>query len=125
MSRLSQSSRILYNGYSVTATTDYVYNDSGSSAATSGWLDRTVDECVLQFGCATLTASTLSIRIEGRKNSSGRAAEIYSLDITAVDTIDRFINVIEAVDDLRVGVKVSDSTATNTIYSSILLAEVK
>jgi hypothetical protein len=117
MTILSQSSRYFHNGSSVAST---VY-DYGEGWQTVKWDDNLIAVC-----CATLTASTLTYRVEGRFDSYERPAEIYSQDKTSADSIDQLINVTESLKEIRVGVKVDDASATpNIFYSGICLTERK
>jgi len=90
------------------------------------WLPCKADEIVVQCCTATLTASTMSVRIEGRFPASNRTAEIYGYTVTTADSIDRLINVTERLAEIRVGAKVANSASVpNVFYSSIVLSEKK
>ena len=124
MAILSQSGRTIFSGTNV-ATTGFIYTPAGGSGTTDGWYSNRANHVVVQICTATLTATTLSYRIEGKFNPLDRPAEIYSKDVTTADSIDQLINVVERVNEIRVGVKVDNAAASpNNFYSGISFAEV-
>jgi len=126
MSIQSQSSRVIYGGYNVTATTNYIYNDSGSNAATSGWFKCKADNIVVQIAVATLTASALWYQIEGKRTglfTNDRNAAIYSATVTATTTVDTLVNVTESMEYLRVGAYVGNEATPNNFYAGIILTD--
>jgi hypothetical protein len=117
MTIVSQTARFFHNGSAV-ASTNYDYGE--------GWIAAKGDDCLVAVCCATLTASTLTYRIEGKFDTYDRATEIYSQDKTSVDSVDQLINVTERLKEIRVGVKVDDASATpNYFYSGLCLTERK
>ena len=122
---LSNSGRILFNSYNVTATSNYVYNSDGSVDSDAGWVSAKADSNVLAINLSTLTASSLSFRIEGRFDTYNKACEIYSKTLTTTHDIDEVINIAEKMKEVRVGVKVGNSATPNTISIGLCNSEVK
>jgi len=122
---VNQSGKILFNGAAITATTNYVYNAAESSAATSGWIDVDgYNNILVQVCVATLTASALTYRIEGKWQPMGRAAEIYTEEVTATQLIDELIEVSELVASIRIGVKSEETDATpNNFHAGVIMTE--
>jgi hypothetical protein len=117
MTILAQSSRYFHNGSAV-ASTNYDYGE--------GWLTAKADNCLIAVCCATLTASLLDYRIEGRFDTYNRAVELHNATTAAIHTIDQAINITEKVKEIRVGVKVDDASATpNVFYAGLCLTEQK
>ena len=123
---ISQPTRTLFNAATITATTDFIYM-SEKTANLATWLPSKYDSIVIQCVVATLTASSLDIRIEGRFPASNRAASIHSYHVTSAETVDRLINISEKLSEIRIGAKIGsgNSTATNIIYSSVVFSEIK
>ena len=129
MSVLSQSARIIYNSYNVTASSNFVYTNAGAVGDDDGWIPAKADEVVVQVNIATLTATTFSYRIEGRSDTYTRTCDIYSEDVTSAMTIDKVINVTERVKEIRIGVKTdgdNDAVASpNNFHAGLILTEYK
>ena len=131
MSIISNSGRNFFTAYSVLATpnTGYVYNSSGSTDADDGWIACKSDEVCIAFAAATLTATTLQVRIEGRFDTYDRSASIHAEDITTAQTISKLYRVTEKVKEVRVGVKTDADNilvaSPNIFYAGICLSEVK
>ena len=125
MSIMSRAVRTMFDGYEVTATTNYVYNADGGTAATAGWFSARADNVLVSLRAATMTATSLSYRIEGRNNDYTKAGEIYSETLTAVQTIDKIINVTEKVKEIRLGAKKDndDDSATTVLYAGLIRTE--
>lgn len=123
MSIHGHQTKVVYDGYAVTATTDYVYNDSGETVTATGWIQSNYDDIVVQIAVATLTATTFYYRIEGKYDELGRAAEIYSGSATAAMTVDELINVTEKLHDIRIGVKVNNAATPNVVYGGVIMSE--
>ena len=124
MTVLGQSFNSIYNGYNVTAT-DYIYTADSLSGAGDGWVSQRADEKILTIGVATLTASIISMRIEGRYPVHNRAFEIYSRNYTTITTIDESITITENCPQIRIGVKVNNSASPNNIYCGLCYTEFK
>ena len=125
MSVMSQSGRMLFNGAAITSTS-YIYNSSGNVNATAGMVHCKADSTLVQYCCATLVASTMTIRIEGKFDKMDRWAEVYSASIDAADSIDQLVNISEDFSDIRVGVRVRNAvSASNIIYVGVCNTEFK
>ncbi len=124
----AQSGRMFFNGYNVVATSNYVYNSSGGTNATAGLFPAKADEVLVQYAVATLTATSLSFRIEGKFDKMDRWAEVYSKTQTSVTTVDQLVQVSERFSNIRVGAKINNddgSNATNVFYAGLCLTEYK
>ena len=103
----SQNTKVVYSTYNVPGTS-FVYNSSGGTAATSGWIDVRNDHVLVQTCVATIGRSGSVIqRIEGKFSSLDRAASIDVKVISTKDTIDRLIQIDEKLREIRIGVKTS------------------
>ena len=123
MAILSQSGRTIFSGTNV-ATTGYIYTSAGGSGTTDGWYSNRANHVVVQVCTATLTATMLTYRIEGKFNPLDRPAEVYSATVGSADTIDKLIEVSEHVNEIRVGAKVDNADASpNNFYAGISYAE--
>ena len=121
---MSQIARTIFDGESI-ASTNYVYNTAGGTAATTGWYDSRYDHSAVQVCVATLNTASLTYRIEGRSDTYERPAVIFSESITSAQLIDKIINVTEHVKEIRVGAKMSTVATPNNIYAGIIFSEVK
>jgi len=124
MSIISQTGRSIFSGTNV-ATTNYIYTSEGGSASTDGWYSAKYDHVVVQAGVATLTATTLTYRVEGKFSALDRPAEIYTATVTTADTIDQLVNIAEKMNEIRIGVKVDSTASPNNFYAGISYAETK
>jgi len=125
MAIMSQSPRIFFEGHTVTATSNYVYNSLNATADSSGKITTKTDYTVVQIGVPELAASALSYRIEGKFDRLDRWAEIYTGSVTATTTIDTLITVTEKVKELRMGVKVDNNSTPNVLWAGICNTEVR
>jgi len=124
MSVTSQAGRSLFSNYTVTAT-GFVYNDSGSKAATSGWITCKSDHVIVQVGAPTLNASALTYRIEGRFDSLNRAASVLASKLTSPTSIDILHNIDKKFKEIRVGVKADNTATPNKFYAGVCLTDIK
>ena len=126
MTILTHGAVIIHDGLEPDSTS-YVYTSGGGSAATSGWYAARADHVAVQVCAATLAASHLIYRVEGRSNTYTRAASIATGDITATMTIDKVIDItaVGYFKEIRVGVKVTaTSNATpNNFHAGLILVE--
>ena len=123
MSVVSQSGRWFFNGANVTATSNYVYDSDGSIGDDAGAITCKSDSVLIQYCAATLSASTLYFRIEGRFSPMNRWAEVYSRTITSANSIDQLVNVTERFKEIRVGTKVNNSATPNVLYVGVCNTE--
>ena len=103
---------------------------SGDNVATktmqfSDWVTTRADSVAYQFAVATLTASYVDIRVEGRYNSDARSASVYAKRYTSVTTVDDLVNVVIDLPESRVGVVASPASGPNNVYVSLVLVDVK
>lgn len=126
MTILSHGAVTIFDGMEPNSTS-YVYTSGGGSAATSGWFDARAEHVCVQLCAATLTASHLKYRIEGRSNTYTRAASIATGDITATMFIDKVIDVsaVGYFKEIRVGCKVTATTnaTPNAFHAGLILVE--
>jgi len=130
MSIINSFHQAFFDGYNTVATTDYVYNSDGDTDSEAGWVRCVGDDVIVMYNVATLVATTLSYRIEGRYDSSTRALEISGADKTTTSGIDQVISISAyPVKEVRVGVKIdADDPGTqnpNIFYSSVIVRETK
>lgn len=103
----------LFSGDSISTST-YTYNSGG-------WLRRRGDKTLLQLHVATLNATSLSYRLEGRATSNSRSASVVSGVITGVTSIDKLIEVNDyPMHEYRLGVKIDKTSTPNNIYASLI-----
>ena len=121
---ISNNGKIIYTQYNVVSS-DYVYTSDGSNGADDGWFTVKDDEIAIAYGIATLTATTLSIRVEGRFDTYNRAIELYERNATGVTNIDRMVLVNEPVKEIRLGIKADSTSSPNTIYAGLVKMGVK
>lgn len=128
MAILSQSGLTFFNGTSIESTTNYIYTSIGSTGADDGWKQTKTDHVLLQTCVATLSASHLYIRVEGKYDGGlSRAASILATTFSSEQSIDSLIEISEKVKEIRVGVK-ADSTnyaTPNNYYAGLCLCETK
>ena len=124
MSIVSNTKDTLYDGYSV-ASTGYVYTSEGSTALTDGWYSARYDENILQIGVATLNATYIEYRIEGRAAGGTRPAEIFNASLTSATALDTLISVAEHMNEVRVGVKANNTATPNNTYCYFIHSDKK
>lgn len=121
---VSRSARTLFDGDAI-ASTGYVYNSAGGSDSSAGWFSAKGDNYLIMYNCATLSATTLTYRIEGKWAGYTRPVNIYTGTVTSAMTIDNIITVTENVDELRLGVKVNNTATPNIFYAGAVIVEKK
>lgn len=128
---VSNSGRNFFSGYNVLATpnTGFVYNSDGDTDSEAGWVTCRADEISIAFAAATLTATTLLLRVEGRFDTYNRAASIYSDAITSAQTIDKIVRIDEKIKEVRVGVRTDADNilvaSPNIFYAGLCLSEAR
>ena len=101
--------------------TSYDYNSSQEAGEEAGVVEarRFDQKKTIIIGVDTLGSASIDVRIEGR--IGGRWGEIVTLNFDAATTIDHIVNVVEQVDDIRVGVKANTpGTDSVTIRGAFL-----
>ena len=128
MSISAVETRTIFNGYAVTATSNLVYTSEASTGSADGWYRSKADFLTLLVNVATLSATSLTYRIEGRGPSPyNRNASLAAGFVTSAHVLDEVVTINEHYDEIRIGVKVDndDGTATpNNFYAGMILSEV-
>jgi len=105
----------LFDGTNV-ASTGYSY---------SNWVSTKYDSLTIQAEVATLVASWLAIRVEGRYDSDSRTASVYAERYTSAHRAAKVISDVANYGEMRVGVAASPHVASpNNIYCSITLFDI-
>jgi hypothetical protein len=113
MSISTISPTTLFSGDNITTST-YTYNSGG-------WLRRRGDKTLLQIHVATLNATSISYRLEGRATSNSRSASVLSDVIIGVTSIDKLIEANDyPMHEYRLGVKIDKTASPNNIYASLI-----
>lgn len=117
--------RSIYSGYNVTATSGFVYSTTASTDSSAGWFSCRGDNVLVTVGLATLNATYVEYRIEGKFDTHNRPFTIYNASLNSVTIIDTPVVVSERCSQLRVGVKVNNAATPNNFYCGLCLAETK
>ena len=131
MSISSQSGRNFFSGNNILATpgTGYVYNSDGDTDSAAGWIPCRADEVCIAFAVATLTATTLLVRLEGRFDTYNRAASLYIYELTSAQTIDTIVRIPYKIKEVRVGVRTDADdilvASPNNFYAGLCVSELK
>ena len=110
---MSQTARTLFDSYNCVATTNFVYNSAAGSGVGDGWFSGRSDGVSVFFRCGTLTATDMIYRVEGRNNTYTNIASLAAGVISTAETIDQVITIIPKVNEIRVGVKVTNDDGAN------------
>ncbi len=144
MSINAQPGRTIFTGENIATTgmsyggvnaSDIIGLGSESNAATTGWMDSKYDHAVVQLGVATkaVSAGNIVFRIEGRYPGLSRPASILATVFSAAESMDRVVNIVGKMTELRVGVKTTSLVGTpfpsptaspNNIYAGIVFSDV-
>ena len=142
MSINAQPGRVIFSGNNI-ATTNMVYGGAnalgvigskggGSIAATTGWIDAKYDHATVQLGVATETraANNIIFRIEGKYPGLDRPASILATLFSGVESIDRVINIVGKMTEMRVGAlttvgPASANASPCNVYAGIVFSDVK
>lgn len=124
MSISSQEYISIYNGYNADSSS-YVYNTNGSTTSEAGWYEAQYDDVIVGIRIATLNATSVDYRIEGR--GAGNYTDpivIFSDSLTATDpTVATPINIMEKVKQIRLGVKITTTATPNNVYAGLILSD--
>jgi len=98
---------------------------SGDSIAStlyaySSWVSSNYEHTELFFRCATVDAP-MTIRVEGRYDSSSRTASVHCESVSAAQTIDKAVSISHYVPYLRVGAKISNVASPGNLYADLLM----
>ncbi len=143
MSINSMPGRTFFTGANI-ATSGIVYAGVNASNAigrgsevnnaTSGWTQSRYDHAVVQLGVATkLTSGNVIFRIEGRYPGMSRPASILATLFSAAESIDRVVNVVGKMSEIRIGVRMdavaspslSVDASPNNIYAGVVFSDIK
>lgn len=116
--------RTIFKSTPITTNT-YIYTSAGGAGADDGWVSGKNDFNYLQVYLGTLTATSVSVRVEGRSLDSeaiDRAASIVVETYTAVHTIDKVITLSEKYNEFRVGAKMDSVATPNYIHARFIHA---
>ena len=109
-----------FNSKAITGTSSYIYDDSGNTGDTYGWIDvsklnvgKTITLYVPVWNSGTITA-----RVESQTGSSTVFGEVVTKSFGAAQTIGYVIPIIETVNKIRVGWKVTSDTGSATVSTS-------
>lgn len=121
-----QNAESYFSSYNVEATTNYVYTSAGATGADDGWVDARADNLAVQISIASLNASNVRYRIEGKSNTYTRPCIISTGTLLSTSSYDQVISVTPPVRNIRVGVKATNlaTPATNNIYVGVIRSEV-
>jgi hypothetical protein len=124
---MSKSTRSIFSGVNVSASSPFFYNSSKETDIDAGWISAKANDIVIQVGCAT-AVNTLTYRIEGRAANADRAASIHSDTISGTSSIDKYVTITPKFAEIRVGVKSASTVATlaatkHKFYCSAVLTE--
>ena len=112
----------VFTGESVNTST-YTYN-------TSGWYtNKHADEVILQFKVATLTATSLTLRLEGKSismsstASANSTASLFCGTYTGAHSIGVTQRIVTKMPKIRLGAKIDLNSSPNNIYANISFIE--
>ena len=114
----------IFKSTPITAKT-YIYTSAGGAGAEDGWISGKRDFNYLQVGLGTLTATSVTIRVEGRSvDSEGidRSASLVVETYTATHSIDKVITISEKYKELRVGAKIDAAATPNNLHVRFIQA---
>lgn len=113
MSISTISPTVLFSGQDISASA-YTYNSNG-------WLRRRGDKTILQFEVATLNATSITYRLEGRASSDSRVASVLSGVVTSINDVSKLIEANDfPMNEYRLGVKIDKTSTPNNIYASLI-----
>ncbi len=125
MAIVAQTSRTLFNGTNIVSSAGFCYNASRSTAATSGWFRSKADHILVQIGCATLTATSVTYRVEGKIDGIDRIASVAVGAIAQADNIDKIVAISEKYSYVRLGIKTVIDASPNNVWAGLALAEIR
>lgn len=109
-----------FNSKSITGTSSYIYDDSGNTGDSYGWIDvsklnvgKTITLYVPVWNSGTITA-----RVESQTGSSTVFGEVVTKGFGAAQTIGYVIPIVETINKIRVGWKVTSDTGSATVSTS-------
>ena len=109
-----------FNSKAVTGTSSYIYDDSGNTGDSYGWIDVSklnVGKTITLY-VPTWNSGTITARIESQTGSSTVFGEVVTKGFGAAQTIGYVIPIIETMSKVRVGWKVTSDTGSATVSTS-------
>lgn len=106
-----------FSGYNAPGTGTFYYNSANEVAASSGAVTTKgiYTAKTLLLSIPTLGSTSITIRIEGKTKNSTTWANIYSKTYSVATTIDDIVNVVEYIDQIRIGVKANTTKGTDSV----------
>jgi hypothetical protein len=97
-----------FTNYALSSTSN-VYNNAGSTDANAGWvIVSSASSRLIQYKIASPTG-TVTITVYGKVGSS---PETVIATLTSASATTGFVNVVEPIDQIRIGLKISAGSAT-------------
>ena len=114
--------RPVFTGQSINTST-YTYS-------TEGWISRkSSDEIMLQFKLATLTATSLTVRLEGKSiamsavASANSEASLFCKTYTAKHNIGTVERIQTKAAKVRLGALIDINSSPNNVYANLIFIE--
>lgn len=120
---------VWFSAYNVgdDAGTTYKYNEIEGTSDASGLVEARKYNLkkTVQIDLITLGSTSVDVRIEGRAGSSAEWGEIVTIRFTAVTGANNshMVNVVEFLEEIRVGVKANTAGTDSITVSGILLGD--
>ncbi len=109
------------------AGTTYKYNEAEETGDSAGLVEARKYNLnkVIQIDLATLGSTSVEVRVEGRAGSSAEWGEIVTVSFDAATGANNshMINVVEFLEEIRVGVKATSAGTDVITVSGILLGD--
>lgn len=109
---------IFFDEYTPPGTNTFYYNSVNGTSSTSGAVSvpGIFTAKTVLVSVPTLGSTSITVRVEGKTRNSNEWGEIYTFGtFTAATTIESVVNVVEYVNQLRVGIKANGTKGTDTV----------
>jgi len=107
--------------------TSYDYNEQQGATDADGLVEARKYNLkkTVQIDVITLGSTSIDVRVEGRAGSSAEWGEIVTVNFTAVTGANNahMVNVVEFLEEIRVGVKANTAGTDSVTISGILLGD--
>ncbi len=120
---------IWFSAYNVgdDAGATYKYNEAEGTTDDDGKVEcrQYNRKKTVQIDVITLGSTSIDVRVEGRAGSSAEWGEIVTINFTAVTGANNshMVNVLEFIEEIRVGVKANTAGTDSVTITGILLGE--
>ena len=106
-----------FEAYNPPGTSTFYYNPASEVTSTAGAVTckGIYTAKTLLLSVPTLGSTSISVRIEGKTKNATTWAEVYTKTFTVASTIDSIINVVEYLDQIRIGVKANTTKGTDSV----------